>query len=58
MSANLKAISSKQSIAWTLVLIVLGIAALYSGEKWLTLLVPAAVLVWYGAGPILRSGRN
>jgi low affinity Fe/Cu permease len=53
MSAN-----SKKSMGWTVVLILLGMAALYAGSKWLAVLIPAAVLVWYGAGPMLRSGRN
>lgn len=49
---------AKKSMGWTVVLILLGMAALYGGSKWLVLLIPAAVLVWYGAGPMLRSGRN
>lgn len=53
MSAN-----TKKSMGWTIVLILLGMAALYGGSKWLSLLIPAALLVWYGAGPMLRSGRN
>ena len=53
MSAN-----SKKSIGWTILLIVLGLAALFSGTKWLMLLIPAAALVWYGAGATLRSDRN
>jgi hypothetical protein len=53
MSAN-----SKKSIGWTSVLVLLGLIALFGGEKWLVVLIPAAVLVWYGAGPLLRSGRN
>jgi hypothetical protein len=53
MSAN-----SKKSMTWTFVLILLGMAALYGGSGWLTILIPAAVLVWYGAGSALRSGRN
>ena len=53
MSAN-----SKKSIRSTIVLILMGIAALYGGPKTLALLIPAALLVWYGARPILRSGRN
>ncbi len=53
MSAN-----AKKSMGWTIVLILLGMAALYGGSKWLSLLIPAALLVWYGAGPMLRSGRN
>jgi hypothetical protein len=49
---------SKKSMGWTLLLILLGIAALYGGSRWLALLIPAALLVWYGAGPLLRGGRN
>lgn len=50
--------NSKKSMVWTAVLILLGMAALFGGAKWLALLIPAAALVWYGAGPMLRSGRN
>jgi hypothetical protein len=50
--------TSKQSMTSTFVLILLGIAALYAGSRWLTILIPAAALVWYGAGPALRSGRG
>jgi hypothetical protein len=50
--------NSGKSIAWTIVLIIFGIAALYGGVKWLSLLVPAAILVWYGARPIMQAGRN
>jgi hypothetical protein len=53
MSAN-----SRKSIGSTLVLVVLGMAAIYGGAKWLALLIPAALLVWFGVGPMLRSGRN
>ena len=49
---------SKKSVGWTIVLMILGVASLYAGGKWLLVLVPAAVLVWYGARPGLRSGRN
>jgi len=52
MSAN-----SKKSLGSTILLVVLGVAALVGGAKWLVLLVPAALLVWYGSGPMLR-GRN
>ena len=49
---------SKKSMGWTIVLMVLGVAALYGGPGWLAILIPAALLVWYGVGPVLRSGRN
>jgi hypothetical protein len=51
-------VDAKKSMAWMVVLIVLGVGALYGGSKWLTLLVPAALLVWYAARPRLRTGRN
>jgi hypothetical protein len=49
---------SKKSMGWTIVLVLLGVIALAGGVKWLVLLIPAAMLIWYGAAPILRSGRN
>jgi hypothetical protein len=49
---------AKKSMGWTVVLILLGMAALYGGSKWLSVLIPAAVLVWYTARPSLRTGRN
>jgi len=53
MSAN-----SKKSIGWSIVLMIFGLAAMYAGTGSLILLIPAATLVWYGAGPVLRGGRN
>ena len=50
--------NSKKSIAWTIVLIFLGLIALVGGDKWLVVLIPAAIMVWYGAKPALRRGRN
>jgi len=41
-----------------MLLVLLGIVALYGGTTSLIVLVPAATLVWYGARPVLRSGRN
>jgi hypothetical protein len=45
-------------MGWTFVLIFFGMAALYGGSKWLRLLIPAALLVWYAAKPSLRTGRD
>ena len=45
-------------MGWTIVLILMGMAALYGGSKWLGVLIPAAVLVWYSVGPRLGTGRN
>jgi hypothetical protein len=53
MSAN-----SKKPMSSTLLLILLGMASLYGGPKALIVVIPAALLVWFGIGPILRSGRN
>jgi len=47
----------KTSLATT-ALILLGIFALLAGEKSLALLIPAAVLLWYGATPRRRRSRN
>jgi hypothetical protein len=49
---------SKKSMGWTIVLMVLGVAALYGGSGWLAILIPAALLVLYGRAPALRNGRN
>jgi len=49
---------AKKSIGWAVVLILMGMAAIYGGSKWLTLLIPAALLVWYAAKPRLGTGRN
>lgn len=53
MSAN-----SKKSMGWMIVLILFGVAALIGGARWLVVLIPAATLVWFGAAPALRNGRN
>jgi hypothetical protein len=51
-------VQSRKSLGWTIVLMVLGVAALYGGPGWLAILIPAAMLVWYRVAPVLRSGRN
>jgi len=48
----------KRTIVLSVILILLGVAAVYGGTKWLKVLIPLAILVWYGATPGLRSGRN
>ena len=53
MSAN-----SKKSMGSTIILILLGVAAIYGGSSWLTILIPVALLVWFTAPPRLRTGRN
>jgi hypothetical protein len=49
---------AKKSMGWMVVLILLGVAALVGGAMWLVVLIPAATLVWLGAAPALRGGRN
>jgi hypothetical protein len=49
---------SKKSLRWMLVLMGLGLIALYAGPRSLLILIPAAVLICYEAGPVLWSDRN
>jgi hypothetical protein len=48
----------KKSITGSLLLVLLGTAAIFAGTKWLALLIPLATLVWYGAVPALGGRRN
>jgi hypothetical protein len=41
-----------------MVLVCFGVVAFIGGAKWLLALIPAAMLVWYGTGSVLRRGRN
>lgn len=50
--------TSKKSLTSTLTLILLGLIALFGGVKSLVVLIPAAIIVWYGADPVLRRDRN
>ncbi|HEV3510752.1 MAG TPA: hypothetical protein VGS05_03550 [Candidatus Sulfotelmatobacter sp.] len=50
--------TNNKSLLWAVVLVFLGIIAIVGGTKWLALLIPAAMLIWYGAGPMLGSSRN
>jgi len=50
---------SGKSAGWSLVLVALGLFALYSGPRGLVLLVPAAILIWYAvAKPAADRHRN
>jgi hypothetical protein len=43
----------------TLILMILGVLALYGGALWLLALIPTAVVVWYAAtGGMFRRRRN
>lgn len=57
MSPNMS-MESKKSIGITFLLMILGVLAMYAGLKSLIVLIPAAVLIWYEARPVVRSGRN
>ena len=48
----------KKSVSRGAVLVIFGLLAMVGGEKWLVVLIPAALLVWYGGGPALGSSRN
>jgi hypothetical protein len=48
----------KKSTGATAIFVLLGLAALFGGARWLAVLIPVAVLVWYGAGSVRRTGRN
>jgi len=49
---------AKKNYGFTLVLLALGVLALYGGATWLVILIPAAMLVWYAAGTVWRIRRN
>lgn len=53
MSSN-----AKKSIAASVALILMGLLVLFTGEKSMIVLIPAAVLVWYTAAPKWRGTRN
>jgi hypothetical protein len=50
--------NSKKSLGWTSILILLGLITLFAGAKWLVVLIPAALMIWYGVGSGLRSSKN
>ena len=50
--------NTKKSMGATAVLVLLGMLVLIAGDKWLGIMIPAAILVWFAASPTLRSGRN
>lgn len=55
---SLMTINAKKSVGASVALILLGILVLLTGEKSLLVVVPAAVLVWFGVAPKLRNTRN
>jgi hypothetical protein len=49
---------SKNSMTSAGVLIILGAVALYAGPNSLIVVVPAALVIWYGGRQLLENGRN
>ncbi|MGA3348358.1 MAG: hypothetical protein ABSC33_04995 [Candidatus Sulfotelmatobacter sp.] len=50
---------SKKGYGSTLVMMILGLLALYGGAQWLVVLIPGAVVVWYAAArTMLKRSRN
>jgi hypothetical protein len=60
---------SKKSAALSVVLIAFGVVALFTGSRFLPILVPAAILVYYGTAlstmhnsipgaPVIQPGAN
>ncbi len=49
---------SNKSAAWALILIALGMLAVYGGARWLLVLIPAAAAVWYAATRTMFSRRR
>jgi hypothetical protein len=56
---NLMSADVKKGYGSTLVLIAMGLVALYARAQWLAILIPAAILVFYGATrTMLGRGGN
>ena len=49
---------AKTSTGRMLILMLLGIVALYADPRWLTILIPAALLVWFTNAPVFGSSRG
>jgi len=49
--------ASNESLYVTAVLVLFGMLAMYGGQRWLALLIPAALLVWLVAGVRCHSRR-
>jgi hypothetical protein len=49
---------SKTSMTSTFILLFLGTVALCTGTRWLAILVPLAIILWFATCPRLRTGRN
>jgi hypothetical protein len=50
---------AKRGYSSTLALLTLAVLAFYAGTRWLVVLIPVALLIWYAAsGTALRRTRN
>lgn len=50
--------TSNESLCFAALLLLLGIVALYSGGRWLGLLIPAAIVVWLTASARCQACRS
>lgn len=50
--------ASKKSASAMLGLVALGLLALYAGPKSLFILIPSALMIWYGVPAVRRNGEN
>jgi hypothetical protein len=56
---NIMSAEAKKGYGSTMLLLILGVLALYGGARWLLVLIPTAVVVWYAAaGAAFRRRRN
>lgn len=46
---------SNKSCGWALILVALGLLALYAGPRALALLIPAALVVWFAVAETYRE---
>jgi hypothetical protein len=51
-------VEAKKGYGSTLILLVLGVLALHFGGSWLPVLIPVALIVWFGSELSLRGERH
>jgi hypothetical protein len=51
-------VEAKKGYGSTLILLFLGVLALHFGGSWLPVLVPAAMIVWFGSELSLRGEQH
>ncbi len=58
MSAETMSTEKKKGYGSMLLLLLLGVVALFMGDRSLIVVIPAAIVIWYGARPTLGNDRN